>query len=76
MNNEIAQIVSEAIEKHNTETVSSVALKSGIPRVTLIRKLNGGSEFGVYEIARIAIALGIHPGKLLPSEFKNKRSAA
>lgn len=70
MNNETAQKIADAIENHPTETPSSVALKTGIPRTTLGRKLVGGTEFGVYEIARIAIALDCDPEEFLPKEYK------
>lgn len=68
MNNETAQRVTEEINK-SPLTVSEVALSSGIARVTLIRKMNGGTEFGVYELARIAKAINIKPGLLLPKEY-------
>lgn len=68
MNNETAQRVTEEINK-SPLTVSEVALSSGIARVTLIRKMNGGSEFGVYELVRIAKAINIKPGLLLPTEY-------
>ncbi|MFJ5108655.1 MULTISPECIES: hypothetical protein [unclassified Glutamicibacter] len=75
MINEIAEKIANAIEaqKDNGVTRSSTALASGIPRNTFNRKLNaGGADFTAYEIARIAIALNIHPAELLPKEFKNK----
>lgn len=68
MNNETAQRVTEEIDK-SPLNVSEVALISGIARVTLIRKMNGGTEFGVYELVRIAKAINIKPGILLPQEY-------
>ena len=76
MNNETAQKVANAIEKTEGATAYNVALKTGIPRTTLTRKLAGGADFTVYELARIAIALGVDPNDLLPSEFNKKRCAA
>lgn len=78
MNNETAQKVAEAIDskKPDGATKYNVALKAGIPRTTLDRKLAGGTDFTVYEIARIAMALGVDPNDLLPSEFKAKKAAA
>lgn len=73
MNNETAEKIAQAIDDHKTETPTSVALKTGIPRTTLNRKLKFGGDFGVYEVARIAIALNLDPGELLPKEFKIKR---
>lgn len=71
MQNETAKKIADAIEskKSEGESISSVALKSGIARNTFVRKLNGGNEFGVYELARVAMALNIDPKDLLPSEF-------
>lgn len=66
--NETAQLVTSEIEKSGT-SVSEVARESGIARVTLIRKMNGGSEFGVYELIRIASAIGVEPSRFLPQEF-------
>lgn len=68
--NEAASIVANKIEKSRI-SVSEVALKSGIPRTTLIRKMHGGGEFGVYELVRIAAAIGIKPSMLLPKEYKS-----
>lgn len=68
MINETAQKVAKAIERHGDKP-TRVALKSGIARNTFMRKLNGGSEFGVYELVRIAAALGVHPTELLPTPY-------
>ncbi|MGP9528622.1 helix-turn-helix domain-containing protein [Glutamicibacter sp. AOP5-A2-18] len=76
MNNETANKVAEAIENSKNATVYSVAKQTGIPRTSLNRKLVGGTDFTVYEIARIAMALGVDPNDLLPSEFKSKQVAA
>lgn len=71
MNNETAKKIAAAIEAKKAEgkSISSVALESGIARNTFVRKLNGGSDFGVYEVARVAMALDVDPKDLLPSEF-------
>ncbi|MBB5513426.1 transcriptional regulator with XRE-family HTH domain [Neomicrococcus aestuarii] len=77
MINETAQRVAKAIKKREGATVYGVAKETGIPRTTLIRKLAGGTDFTVYELARIAIALDVDPNSLLPKEFKTEhRSAA
>lgn len=73
--NEAAKNVATEIEESGVP-VAAVALKSGIARTTLIRKMHGGAEFGVYELVRIAGAIGVNPSKLLPQEFKIARSAA
>lgn len=72
---ETAQKVAAAIEKNKKHTLSSVALQAGIARNTLNRKINGGGDFGVYELARIAIALEIDPDELLPREFTGREAA-
>lgn len=74
--NETAQKIAKAIENHKTETTSSVSLKTGIARTTLNRKLAGGADFGVYEVARIAMALGVDPESFLPKAYKVKAVAA
>lgn len=76
MNTEIADKIANAIEvkKENGVTQAGIALASGIARNTFARKMNaGGADFTAYEIARIAIALNIHPAELLPKEFRVKR---
>lgn len=70
MNNETANKIAEAIDSTKGATRSSVALQAGIARNTFMRKLNGGTEFGVYEIARIAMALNRDPADFLPKEYK------
>lgn len=76
MNNETAEKVANAIDSTEDATIYNVALKTGIPRTTLSRKLAGGADFTVYELARIAIALSVDPNDLLPSEFHKKQRAA
>ena len=47
-----------------------LADRAGIANATFRRKLRGGGDFTVSEVARIAQALGIHPADLLPTEFR------
>ena len=64
-----AQIVIEAIV--NAERSKKwTAEKAGMAYSTFTRKLNGGPEFTLGELARIAKVLGISPASLLPDEFK------
>lgn len=49
--------------------------RAGIPETTFRRKLRGGADFTVGEVARIAKALSISPGELLPPEFKKEAAA-
>lgn len=74
INNEAAEKVANAVEKSKIP-VARVARDSGVPRATLVRKMNGGGEFGVYEILRIANAIGIEPTSLLPSLYQPKAAA-
>lgn len=74
MNNEIADKIANAIDRTSGATRASTALASGIARNTFTRKMNGGGvDFTVYEIARIAIALQVDPGELLPKEFASEK---
>ena len=52
------------------------AEKSGIALTTFYRKLSGGADFTIPEVARIARALGVHPASLLPPEFAPALSGA
>lgn len=49
--------------------------RSGISDATFRRKLHGGGDFTVSEVARIARALSIHPADLLPNEFRQAVAA-
>lgn len=52
-----------------------VADKAGFSPATLRRKLHGGSDFTVSEVARIARALNVKPSSLLPEEFRDSAAA-
>lgn len=60
----IAEAVRELME---TQGVSQLALSeaTGIPRATLIRRLNGHASFTVAELADVAAQLGVRPSQLL-----------
>ena len=45
------------------------AERSGIAVGTFRRKIHGGGDFTVSEVARIAKALNMHPADLLPTAF-------
>lgn len=74
INNEAAQKVAETIEKSKIP-VARVARDSGIPRAALVCKMNGGGEFGIYELLRLANAIGIPPVTLLPEQYHAKEAA-
>lgn len=47
------------------ENPNSLATKTGIPRVTLLRKLSGTSAFNVDELDALAEALGVAASSLV-----------
>lgn len=53
-----AQLVAAAIEAAN-ESKQSIAKATGIPRVTLDRRLDGHAPFTVKELYAIAVALDV-----------------
>lgn len=60
----VAEAVRAAIAARGT-TQSAVAEATGIPRVTLVRRLTGFSSFTVDELARIAKVLETTPAELV-----------
>ena len=60
--------VAEAIRRAE-RSKKWTAEKAAISRTSFQRKLDGGSDFTVNEVIRIAAALGISPRSLLPEEF-------
>jgi transcriptional regulator with XRE-family HTH domain len=60
----VAQTVRDAMSAQN---VSQLALSNatGIPRVTLIRRLSGRSPFTIAELAVVAEALGVQTSELV-----------
>lgn len=50
----------------NGENPNSLAQNTGIPRVTLLRRLQGQSSFTVSELERIAAHLGTSPELFFP----------
>lgn len=52
------------------------AQKAGIALTTFHRKLNGGADFTVTELIRIAQVLGVHPADLLPGQFRRDTEKA
>lgn len=66
----------KAAYRNAERTQRWVAKKSGIAEGTFNRRMNGGGDFTVSELARIAKALNIHPSELLPSEFISQAQSA
>jgi transcriptional regulator with XRE-family HTH domain len=65
-----AQRIASAIrDEMAAKEVSQVALsdETGIPRVTLRRRLNGHSPFNVDELELVCAHLGLDPAELLAS---------
>lgn len=75
MDQELIEKIATAIAAEE-RTLSWVADKTGIARVTLGRKMKGGASFTVPEVARIAEALKIEPASLLPAPFISRQVAA
>ncbi|MBN7792393.1 helix-turn-helix domain-containing protein [Microbacterium esteraromaticum] len=65
---EVAAIVKAAM-KAAERTPTWVARKAGIALTTLNRKLEGGADFTVGELRRIAAALKMPAAALLPEDF-------
>lgn len=64
-----ADMISAAM-KTADRSMKWTADRAGIAVPTFRRKLNGGGDFTVSELARIARALGVHPADLLPEQFR------
>ncbi|WP_161605458.1 helix-turn-helix domain-containing protein [Pimelobacter simplex] len=70
-NNTTANIVVQAVVeeiKASGVTVVWLCEKTGIPRSTLVRRLNGATAFDLNELDRIAAALRIPTSRLLRSD--------
>ena len=64
----VAALVKEAM-KAAERTPTWVARKAGIALTTFVRKLEGGADFTVGELRRIAMALQVSASSLLPDDF-------
>lgn len=62
--------------KRVERTQKWTADKAGIAHTTFHRKMNGGADWTVGELARVADVLGVHPSELLPVEFREFAVAA
>ena len=69
-----ANVIQKAMDDAD-RTAKWTADRAGIADPTFRRKLNGGGDFTVSEVARIAKALSIHPADLLPAEFRSAVAA-
>lgn len=59
----------EAARKEADRSKKWTATKAGMSETTFYRKLNGGPDFTVGEVARIAQALRVPAASLLPQDF-------
>ena len=66
---EVAELVTQAMLEAERSR-KWTADKSGMNYTTFVRKLNGGPDFTLPELARIARVLRIEPSVLLPAEFR------
>lgn len=64
-----AELIAQAMQTED-RSKKWTADRSGISDATFRRKLNGGADFTVGEVARVARALNRHPADLLPTEFR------
>jgi hypothetical protein len=67
----VARRISDAIDTAERSR-KWTAVKAGIPATTFARKLDGFGDFTVSEVWRIAKALELAPGDLLPDEFARR----
>lgn len=74
INHEVGRRIAATIEDKKRSKLS-VAEGTGIPNVSLHRKLKGDAPTTIAELARIADELQVHPGTLLPSRFHSKGPA-
>lgn len=65
---EVSRNIAALLTQKN-RSKKSVAEEAGIPITTLGRKLNGGGDFTIAEIARIADALAVNPLRIFPRSF-------
>lgn len=70
-----ADLICAAMEAEE-RSAKWTADRAGIAVPTFRRKMHGGGDFTVSEVARIAKALGVPPWSLLPAEFKSAVAAA
>lgn len=70
----VAEEVDAAIR--STTTITEVSEKTGIPRTTLLRSLNGQRPFAIDELAAIAVELGSDIPTLAPSLVATVSSSA
>lgn len=61
---QIAEAVRELMEAQGVSQLRLSEL-TGIPRATLIRRLNGQNSFTVSELASVAVNLGVRPSQIL-----------
>lgn len=56
-------------------SINKTAELSAIAYTTLHRSLNGGGDFTITQLGRLADALEVHPAELLPEAFVVERAA-
>lgn len=68
INQEVATLVTKAMLEAERSR-KWTAEKAGMSYTTFVRKLNGGPDFTIGEISRIALVLRVDAIGLLPAEF-------
>lgn len=70
----VAERIAKAIATAKRTKVS-VSEGTGIPYITINRKLKGRGEFSLSELVLIADELGVHPSELLPESIAQRHSS-
>ena len=71
---EVANKVRQAMNNKN-QTISGLAKDAAIAYSTFHRCMNGGADFTMPQLGRIADALEIHPAEIMPDHFINSDAA-
>ena len=75
INKQVTTNIENAMEQRHMSMLQ-VATDAAIPYTTLHRKMKGVGSFSLDELARIAIALEVSPGALIPAPFKAETGQA
>ena len=71
---EVANKVRQAMNSKN-QTISGLAKDAAIAYSTFHRCMNGGADFTMPQLGRIADALEVHPAEIMPDHFINSDAA-
>lgn len=74
--NEVTAAAVRTAYKNAGETIATLSEVTGIPSTTLKRRLNGSTSFHLDELVRIAKALDVSLGDLIPEQALSMRDVA